>query len=202
MSKKIAILGGSFDPITDAHLKIAAEIIHAQTADEVWVVPCGPRRDKALIASPLERYLMCNLAVDSSYGSRFPVKVKDFEIFEEEAIPTYFLLQRLGREHPDCELRMVVGADLVPQIKNWREGKKLWKEGKFLVIPRPGFEKQKLPGNFTWLEAPDLQLAHTQLSSTEIRKRLEKDISLVDGLVPPTVLAHIIRYGLYSKKPG
>lgn len=202
MSKKIAILGGSFDPITDAHLKIAAEIIHAQMADGVWIVPCGPRQDKALIASPLERYLMCNLAVDSSFGSRFPVKVKDFEIFEEEAIPTYFLLQRLGREYPDCEFRIVVGADLIPQIKDWHEGEKLWQEGQFLVIPRLGFGKQKLPKNFAWLEAADLQLAHTQLSSTEIRKRLKKDISLVDGLVPSTVLAHIIRYGLYSKKPG
>lgn len=202
MNKKIAILGGSFDPITDAHLKIAAEIIHAQMADEVWVVPCGPRKDKTLIANPLQRLIMCNLAVDSTFGSRFPVKVKDFEIFEEAMIPTYYLLQHLREKYPGYEFRMVVGADLVLQIKNWREGKRLWKEGKFLVIPRPGFEKQKLPGNFAWLEAPDLQLIHTQLSSTETRKRLKKDVSLVDGLVPSTVLAHIIRYGLYSKKPG
>jgi len=202
VSKKIAILGGSFDPITDAHLKVAAEIIHAKVTDEVWVVPCGPRKDKTLIASPLERYLMCNLAVDSTFGSRFPVKVKDFEIFEDEMIPTYFLLQRLQKEYPDNDFVIVLGADLVPQIKDWYEGEKLCKEGQFLVIPRPGFEKQKLPRNFAWLEAPDLQLIHTQLSSTEIRKRLKKDVSLVDGLVPPTVLAHIIRYDLYSKKPG
>ena len=198
MKKKIAIFGGSFDPITDAHLKVVAEIIHAQKADEIWVVPCGPRKDKTLIASPMERCIMCHLAVNSTFGSQFPVKVKDFEIFEDEAIPTYILLQRLEKEYPNYKFRFVIGADLIPQLKDWYKGRRLQREGKFLVIPRSGFEKQKLPDNFAWLEASDLKLAHTQLSSTEIRKRLSKDFSLVDGLVPPTVLAHIIRYKLYS----
>lgn len=201
MVKKIAILGGSFDPITDAHLKVAAEIAHAKAADEVWIVPCAPRKDKNIIASTMERYIMCNLAVDSSFGSRFPVKVKDFELFEKEMTPTYYLLQRLRKEHPTHEFRMVIGADLTDQIKSWHEGGKLWKEGQFLVNPRPGYEERKdLPKNFVWLEPGGLKLAHTQLSSTEIRKRLGKDVSLVDGLVPPAVLAHIIRYGLYSNK--
>ena len=199
MKKRIAVFGGSFDPITDAHLKIMAEIIHAQMADEVWVIPCGPRQDKKLVASPLDRLMMCHLAVDSSFGSRFPIKVKEIEIFEKKAIPTYLLLQRLEKEKPDFSFKFVIGADLIPQLQNWYEGKKLWQEFNFLVIPRPGYEKGKLPKNFTWLETPNLQLAHTQLSSTETRKRLSKDFSLVDGLIPPAVLAHIIRYRLYSQ---
>ena len=38
--------GGSFNPITNAHLNCAAEIIHSKLADEVWIVPCGARPDK------------------------------------------------------------------------------------------------------------------------------------------------------------
>jgi nicotinate-nucleotide adenylyltransferase len=198
MKKRIAVFGGSFDPITDAHLKVMAEIIHAKMADEVWVVPCGPRKDKNLIASPLDRLIMCHLAVNSSFGSHFPVLVKEIEIFEKEAIFTYHLMQRLQKEKPNFSFKFVVGSDLITQIKNWHEGKKFWQEGNFLVIPRPGYERKKLPQNFTWLAASDLQLAHTQLTSTEIRKRLSKNFSLVDGLIPPSVLAHIIRYKLYG----
>jgi nicotinate-nucleotide adenylyltransferase len=198
MKKRIAVFGGSFDPITDAHLKVMAEIIHAKMADEVWVVPCGPRKDKNLIASPLDRLIMCYLAIDSSFGSHFPALVKNTEIFEKEAIPTYHLMQRLQKENPHFSFQFVVGSDLITQIKNWHEGEKFWQEGHLLVIPRPGYERKKLPKNFTWLAAPDLQLAHTQLTSTEIRKRLSKDFSLVDGLIPPPVLAHIIRYKLYG----
>ena len=52
----IAVLGGSFDPITDGHLKCACEIVHARKAQEVWIVPCGPRPDKpSLRTSALER---------------------------------------------------------------------------------------------------------------------------------------------------
>lgn len=198
MRRKIAVFGGSFDPITDAHLKVIAEIIHSKSADEVWVVPCAPRQDKSLVVNPLHRFVMCNLAVDSTFGSRFPVFVKDFEIDEKVAIPTYYLLNSLEKRYPDYMLMMVIGSDLINQIKSWHEGEKLWQEKNFLVIPRPPYERLELPPNFTWLKSSDLQLAHTQLSSTEIRKRLKKDFSLVDGLIPPTVLAHIIRYQLYS----
>jgi nicotinate-nucleotide adenylyltransferase len=201
MAKEIAILGGSFDPVTDAHLNVASEIVHAKAADEVWIVPCAPRSDKNTVASTMERYIMCNLAVDSSFGSRFPIKVKDFELFEEEMVPTYYLLRRVQKEYPNHEFRMVIGSDLIDQVKDWHEGEKLWEEGKFLVNPRPGYDqKRDLPKNFLQLEPGGLKLAHTELSSTEIRKRLAKDVSLVDGLVPSTVLAHIIRYGLYSAK--
>ncbi|MCJ7793038.1 MAG: nicotinate-nicotinamide nucleotide adenylyltransferase [Candidatus Marinimicrobia bacterium] len=198
MEKRIAVFGGSFDPITDAHLKVIAEIIHAEMADEVWVIPCGPRKDKNLVACPLDRLIMCHLAVDASFGSRFPVLVKEIEIFEKEAIPTYQLMTRLQKENPHFSFKFVIGSDLIPQIKDWYEGEKLQQEVNFLVIPRPGYEKKKVPKNFIWLAAPDLQLAHTQLTSTEIRKRLGKDFSLVEGLIPAPVLAHIIRNKLYG----
>merc|ERR1719343_458085 len=43
---KVAVYGGAFDPITNSHLTCAAQIVHSQCADEVWLVPCGPRPDK------------------------------------------------------------------------------------------------------------------------------------------------------------
>jgi len=56
---RIAVMGGSFDPITDGHLKCACEIVHAKVADEVWIVPCGRRPDKPSLKTPyMHRLIM------------------------------------------------------------------------------------------------------------------------------------------------
>lgn len=56
---RIAVLGGSFDPITDGHLKCACELVHGKVADEVWIVPCGRRPDKPSLKTPyMHRLIM------------------------------------------------------------------------------------------------------------------------------------------------
>ena len=50
--KKIGIYGGSFDPPTISHLSIASEAVNVLKLDEVWMIPCGHRRDKKNKTSP------------------------------------------------------------------------------------------------------------------------------------------------------
>ena len=69
---RIAIFGGSFDPITSSHLKMAAEVIHTDAADEVWLVPCGRRLDKPDLLNAKDRYTMCQLAVTTTFSANFP----------------------------------------------------------------------------------------------------------------------------------
>ena len=58
MRKSIAIMGGSFDPPTVAHLQVAAETFNKLTFDEIWLVPCGFRPDKTHISAPHHRLTM------------------------------------------------------------------------------------------------------------------------------------------------
>ena len=118
--KRIAIFGGSFNPITNAHLNCAAEIIHSKLADEVWITPCGARPDKASLKTPgLHRLIMCHLAVDTTFGSRFGVKVCDEEMKEPRNIPTIILMRRLKAKHPSYDFSFVVGSDLIPTLHEW-----------------------------------------------------------------------------------
>ena len=149
--KRIAIFGGSFNPITNAHLNCAAEIIHSKLADEVWITPCGPRPDKPSLQTPsLHRLIMCHLAVDTTFGSRFGVKVCDEEMHEPRNIPTAVLMRRLKDKYHHCDFSFVVGSDLIPTLHEWDapgcEGR--WdaipdaghvfiSENHFLVIARP-----------------------------------------------------------------
>lgn len=248
--KRIAIFGGSFNPITNAHLNCAAEIIHSKLADEVWITPCGTRPDKPSLRTPsLHRLIMCHLAVDTTFGSRFGVKVCDEEMQAPRNIPTIVLMRRLKTRYPNYEFSFVVGSDLIPTLHEWEAsgceghweeipdaGRQFIAENHFLVIDRPGeFEEGTSPltDNFEMisagLEARGSRLTETLLSSSEVRRRMTRrgadDIvryglrrggsedpgganeavtfskswyDEVEGLVPPSVLGHIVRYGLYS----
>ena len=57
-------------------LNSTAEIMHTGMVDEVWVVPCGARPDKpSLKTSVMDRMVMCHLAVNTTFGPGFKVKV-------------------------------------------------------------------------------------------------------------------------------
>ena len=116
----VAILGGSFDPITDAHLKAACEIIHSKCADEVWIIPCGARPDKpSLKTSALDRLIMCHLAVDTMFGSKFPLAVKDLELPLHQAAPTLHLVREMESRYTDKDFAFVIGTDLVAGLEQW-----------------------------------------------------------------------------------
>jgi nicotinate-nucleotide adenylyltransferase len=114
--KHIAILGGSFDPPTIAHIQTASEIYNlVGEIDEVWLVPCGDnRKDKALKASARQRKEMLELAIKDILDENFPnIKVCDFEIEYGSYLPTYDLLCKLKEKYPLNKFYMSIGSDLV-----------------------------------------------------------------------------------------
>merc|ERR1719329_1706728 len=124
--KRIAILGGSFDPITNGHIVSACEVLHADHADEVWIVPCGARPDKPSLRTPYRhRLLMCHQSVDTNFGSRFPIRVSDIEMLEPRAMPCYDLMHKLKHEYPEKDFMFVIGTDLFDDLDQWDEGDRL-----------------------------------------------------------------------------
>jgi nicotinic acid mononucleotide adenylyltransferase len=85
--------------------------VSCSKADEVWLIPCGPRPDKPSLKTPaIHRLIMCHLAVNSSFGSTFPMKVNDIEIQEGRALSTYELMSRLKEGHPEINFVFVIGS--------------------------------------------------------------------------------------------
>eukprot|EP01064_Diplonema_japonicum_P039311 TRINITY_DN981_c2_g1_i1.p1 TRINITY_DN981_c2_g1~~TRINITY_DN981_c2_g1_i1.p1 ORF type:complete len:270 (+),score=32.79 TRINITY_DN981_c2_g1_i1:61-870(+) len=221
--RRVAVYGGAFDPVTNGHLSCAAEIVHSGIADEVLMVPCGPRPDKPKMhTKATDRYVMLQIAVNTSFSPGFPVKVSDIEIYEPKALATYDMLSSLRLQHPGVDFMFVVGSDWLQSgqdLRQWtsREGKtgdKLVSEFDFLIIKRPGYDLppalDTFGPRFSVLSLPHgMNYVDSNVSSTEIRKRVAvseqvrefmagNHLTSADGLVPTGVLAYIQRQGLYK----
>eukprot|EP00928_Gymnodinium_smaydae_P031884 TRINITY_DN23254_c0_g7_i1.p1 TRINITY_DN23254_c0_g7~~TRINITY_DN23254_c0_g7_i1.p1 ORF type:complete len:563 (-),score=116.91 TRINITY_DN23254_c0_g7_i1:141-1829(-) len=223
---RVAILGGALDPPTLNHLLGAAEVIHSGMADEVWLMPCGPRPDKPKLSQPLDRYIMTQLAVNTFFSPSMPIHASDFEVMADEAFATYDSLCGLREKYPSKEFLFVIGTDwLQPgtDLRDWTSkcpetgeqivtGHKLISEFEFLVIQRPGYEVEDVKAfgpRMTRLLMPEgVHLMEGNLSSTEVRKRtdtsvrLHQSLELIEGLVVPAVLSYIHKRDLYSHGGG
>jgi len=205
--KRVAIYSGAFDPITNSHLTCVAEIVHSGCADEVWLVPQGERphdtSKQCPRARPIDRYVMCQIAVNTVYAPDFPVKVRDDECFTKELLRSYDLLCSFRAQHPEIDFVFIVGSDrILSDIRTWTSVNRTWRVGdseehKFvitgsklleefdvLVIRRPGFEVptglddatglQRFGPRVAWMQMPEgITFVEVSLSSEEVKRRGE-----------------------------
>eukprot|EP01062_Namystynia_karyoxenos_P059173 TRINITY_DN505_c0_g1_i1.p1 TRINITY_DN505_c0_g1~~TRINITY_DN505_c0_g1_i1.p1 ORF type:complete len:325 (+),score=70.52 TRINITY_DN505_c0_g1_i1:89-1063(+) len=220
--RRVAVYGGAFNPISNAHLTCAAQLMHSGLVDEVLIVPSADRHDHpAGMESFADRITMCEIAISSAFSRDFPVTVSDEEGQHAGGIDTYALLKSLSVKNPGAEFHFVVGSDwLQPEqdLRSWHPC--LAGEFHFIILERPGFP---IPGNlhqeygprFRMLKAPgtDYNFIDSNLSSTEIRRRARATphdprvtksdrLHLIEGLVDRGVLSYIARHNLYSSGRG
>lgn len=186
---KIAIFGGTFDPIHSAHLTVAREAAHQFALDRVLFIPAAhpPHKTESTIASYEDRYRMVALACAGE---------PNFEAsrLEEGDRKSYSILtiQRLRATlSPGDELYFIIGADAFAEIVSWHRWRDVISETAFIVVTRPGHRYQ-LPEGARVFRLDTLALP---VSSSEIRQSLASGADSAE--VPSNVLAYIRRHGLY-----
>jgi len=173
--RKVAIYGGAFDPITNSHMTVAAEIIHSGHADEVWIVPSGPRPDKPHLTKAVERYCMAQVAVNSIFSPGFPVKVSSQDVEKTQAAYTYDMLRELRESNPDCDFSFVIGSDwLQPgtDISKWESINPAWKPGDPMTVPRTFVTGNKMLEEFEFLITfrPGYEVQKSEADPTGLKK--------------------------------
>lgn len=211
---RVAIYGGAFDPPTVDHMRLAAQILRAESIDEVWLTPCGPRPDKPSMITPThDRWAMCHVAVNGFFPPELKVSVCDVDVHRKEAMFTYDLLKLLSREFgPSYSFSFVIGTDwLQPgtDLRKWESvegvtGQLLVQEFDFLVLQRPGYpvegDLSQFGPRFKYVNVDGgFEIIEGNGSSTAVRTRLRatRDIYSIAGLVPSGVLGYIKRQNLY-----
>ncbi|MBP3888798.1 MAG: nicotinate-nucleotide adenylyltransferase [Cellulosilyticum sp.] len=200
--RKLAIMGGTFDPIHMGHLVTAEEVRHEFNVDEVLFVPTGhpPHKSHINMTTCEHRYLMTVLATAANPY----FKVSRIEIEREGVTYTIDTIKELKRIYgEEVELYFITGADAVHKILGWKESTELLQLCDFVAVTRPGYNKEELlrkvkmlneqyETNIHFLEVPALAI-----SSSDIRRRL-MEMKPIKYLVPQEVENYIKKHDLYD----
>ena len=187
---RVALLGGSFDPVHIGHLHIAAVVLASGGYDRVLFVPANlpSHKPSARLAATAHRLRMLHLALAGH--SRFAVS--DVEVRRggiSYTVDTVRELQACGviGERPG----LVIGDDLGADLDTWREADALFGMVELLVARR-----RRSPLPLAW---PHRVLANHRLpiSSSDLRRRVGAG-QVIRTLVPEAVEAYIREQRLYG----
>ena len=190
--KRVGILGGSFDPPHNAPLAMARVALERIPLDTVLFMPAPrpPHKKPDDLTSYSMRLNMTGLAVEGESG----LQVSRME--EAHTGPSYTveLLERYRREHDD-DLYLILGADSVNELPDWKSTTSILNLATLVVFPRAGYAPVvPVEGEaaVVLFEEPLIDI-----SSSGIRQRV-RDGKPIDSLVPKAVHKFILDNSLYS----
>lgn len=201
--RHIGIMGGTFDPIHNAHLTLAECAFREFGLNEVWMLPNGNPPHKRDFEQLDVRYRaeMIRLAI----ADRPYLELCGMEISDEEYHYTHETLTALNCIHPDAQFYFIMGADSLFEFEKWREPEIICRECILLAAVRDGCGQERIMEQMRRLRilmGADIRFLHTpdmDLSSSDVRERAAKGES-ISALVPPRVEDYIRRNGLYTDK--
>jgi len=186
--KKIAIYGGTFDPIHHGHLIVAREALERLGAEQVIFIPArvSPLRKTAPVARDEIRLLMIKAAIEDEPG----FAVDDCELLRPPPSYTIDTIEQIRQRNSEATIYCLIGEDNVDKLTKWRRFADLEKMVHLVVLDRSG----KQPHH-----AYPIIRRKIDISATEIRKRVATGRS-IRYFVPPAVEEIIRREKLYLEQ--
>lgn len=214
-NKKVAIIGGTFDPVHIGHVEMAKYLVDNKTVDEVWILPSynSPHKDIDTIDSYEHRINMLKLAfsdIDNIHISRFEEDYSKMHAFTKTY--TYEILEDLSNKYVNIDFRFVVGFDSIKMIGTWHRYLELIRDYYFYIFDRVDDEFQTMEQKKFYLdnlgkhkginfryEMFDYKVPN--ISSTSIRemiKNIGEYQNVLSVFLDKKVIEYIIKYNLYG----
>lgn len=202
---RVAVFGGSFNPVHNGHLFLAGEILRRGLAAEVLFIPAGiPPHKPCTGLAPVEHRLAMLQAALAPYPA---FSFSDIEARKTDQ-PSYTIqtLETLTLAYPENDLFFVMGMDCLTELHTWHKAQDLVNAFQFLIYPRSGFAMPKLPaltdqfgpkGAVKLRNAVVDDLPLLPVSASGVRAACAAGRSLA-GLVPETVAGYIRTHHLFD----
>ncbi len=115
---RIAVFGGSFDPVHTEHIRLAQAAIKELGLDKLFLMPAhAPPHKRGKRLSPDEARLeMCRIAAQDEPK----IEVSDHEIANGGTSYTYLTCRHFRAQYPDAEIFWIVGTDMLRDFPTWR----------------------------------------------------------------------------------
>ena len=184
---RLALFGGTFDPIHNAHLTVAREAAGQFQLDQVWFVPAAhpPHKSDQTGARYQDRFRMTELACQAD--PRFVASRLEAGESKSYSVDTVERVRALG-EQP----YFIIGADAFAEITTWHRWQDLVRLTEFIVVTRPGHQYAAPPG----ARVHRLETVALPVSSSEIRRKLAA--GEIPAELPAAVGRYILEHGLYQ----
>lgn len=219
---RVALYGGSFDPVHLGHLAVARSLTQLFALDEVLFIPAyvAPHKREKRVTPALHRYAMLALATQDE--TRFRISTVELEAPERP-----YTVETLARFREELlegsRLFFIMGADSWAEITTWREWERVLEMASTIVVTRPGHgigfghvtpsvrerivdlrgadgdevrratEERTTDAKIFFTDA-----ASVDISATEIRRAAQESNANWSGMVEPSVANYIRKYGLYD----
>lgn len=224
--RRVALYGGTFDPVHAGHSGVARGLLKLFALDEVLFIPAyvAPHKRERRVSPAHDRYAMLALATQGEECFR----VSAFELSAPERPYTVETLssfrESVGRA---TRLFFVMGADSWEEITTWREWKRVLTLTDQIVVTRPGYElptahvtdeirrrivdvrgrtREEVGVELEKSEETRVFLSdasNVDVSATAVRTAVERgEFDRLDALVVPAVAEYIKKYGLYRGADG
>lgn len=214
--QRLGLFGGTFNPIHYGHLRSAEEVAEALGFWQVWFIPAAfPPHKAPADVTPFEvRLTMTRLAV----GRHPRLAVSDLEGRRPGKSYSIETLRHLRKEFgPDRELYFILGLDAILEISSWKDYRELFTLSHFVVLDRPGYDREQLGEVLQRQVHPDFRPLSSgegfehpsghrvlfqattlmDISATRIRK-LVRQGSSIRYLLPERVRRFILTQRLYT----
>ena len=202
--KRVAILGGSFNPMHIGHAEMIEEARRVLAPDELWLMPAKKPPHKAAYEYAGDEHRVNML---KAYASDFDdVFVDETELHMDGFTYTANTLKLLKDRHTDINFIFLMGADSAKNFHNWYKPEVIVENAELGLFSRNDIGKEELEELADSLKSKFGGVYHiidfkpADISSTMIRS-LAGEGKDIKGLVPEKVREYIEKAGLYSKEP-
>jgi nicotinate-nucleotide adenylyltransferase len=215
--RRVALYGGTFDPVHLGHLEVARAVSQLFEIENVLFIPAqiAPHKVMRPVTAPIHRYAMLALATQDD--PRLAIST-----FEIEAPDRRYTVDTLAHFMKICgetsELFFIMGADSWTEIKSWRDWNRLLTMVNHIVVTRPGYEIEGLSEmrerivDLRGDKSPNASLIENDtriyltdivmrdVSATQIRSlAAERRFRELTQFVPDSVANYIKKYAIYQE---
>ncbi len=208
--RPIGVLGGTFDPVHNAHVRVARLALDVLDLERVLWIPTGaPAYRTAPVASAEDRVAMLGLATAGE--PRFEIDCR--ELAPGASGYSVDTLAALRRERgAGVPLLLLMGSDQFAKLDSWHRWRDLFSLAHLAVFARPGWApaestvlselaaRRSLPRG-DWRTRPcgaivSVEMPPLDISATALRAAISRG-ECVSDLLPAAVLDYIASHGLY-----
>ncbi len=191
---ELAIFGGTFDPVHNAHLAVARTVRDAFSLSRVLLIPNAipPHKHDSLTAPYEDRLAMVRLAV----ANEPCLEASDLEAGSGKSYSIRTIEKLKATLSAKDRLYFVIGGDAFAEITTWHRWREVVDSVDFIVVARPG-HTWAIPEGATVLR---LDGVHLEVSSSAIRAKLA--VCQEPAELPHAVFEYVREHKLYRFGSG